>query len=337
MIVAEQNFAGEKGTVFCGVFDGHGPHGHRVAHCVRNVLPEKLHEKYCSLQRQGWEGDDAMAAAGSLDEEDGDEEEKGDHVGCAYPLLFSWKGGILEAFKEVDDHLRHGTDIDCIRSGATAVSVVKQNDHLMIANLGDSRAVLCTRDGSNRLAPIQLTVDLKPNVPSEASRIARCRGRVFALEEEPEVLRVWLPNENCPGLAMARAFGDFILKEFGIISTPQVSYRRLTDKDEFVVLATDGVWDVMTNQEVVETVASARKRSEAAKKLVKRAVEAWDMKHPTSRVDDCAVVVLFLKHNRSKEQTKSLEKREETTVCTQSQVSRFAGLLKSYRRRKVSA
>lgn len=42
---------------------------------------------------------------------------------------------------------------------------------------------------------------------------------------------------------MARAFGDVCLKEFGLISVPDISYRRLTKKDEFVVLATDGVGD----------------------------------------------------------------------------------------------
>lgn len=75
----------------------------------------------------------------------------------------------------------------------------------------------------------------------EAERIQSCKGRVFALEEEPNVHRLWLPNEDSPGLAMARAFGDFCLKDYGLISTPQVSYRKLSEKDEFVVLATDGV------------------------------------------------------------------------------------------------
>jgi len=50
-----------------------------------------------------------------------------------------------------------------------------------------------------------------------------------------------LPNNDSPGLAMARAFGDFCLKDFGLISVPEMSYRRLTEKDEFIVLATDGV------------------------------------------------------------------------------------------------
>lgn len=59
----------------------------------------------------------------------------------------------------------------------------------------------------------------------------------FALENEPEVARVWLPNIiNSPGLVMARAFGDFCLKDFGVISVPDISC--LTEKDKFGVLAT---------------------------------------------------------------------------------------------------
>lgn len=61
------------------------------------------------------------------------------------------------------------------------------------------------------------------------------------MEEEPSVYRIWMPHEDCPGLAMARAFGDFCLKDYGLISTPVVTYRKLTERDEFVVLATDGV------------------------------------------------------------------------------------------------
>lgn len=61
------------------------------------------------------------------------------------------------------------------------------------------------------------------------------------MDEEPDVYRVWMPDEDCPGLAMARAFGDFCLKGYGLISIPEISYRKLTREDQFVVLATDGV------------------------------------------------------------------------------------------------
>ncbi|RZB89818.1 putative protein phosphatase 2C 6 [Glycine soja] len=56
---------------------------------------------------------------------------------------------------------------------------------------------------------------------------------------------------------MSRAFGDFCLKDFGVISAPDFSYHRLTQRDQFVVLATDGVCDVLSNEDAVTIVASA--------------------------------------------------------------------------------
>lgn len=79
------------------------------------------------------------------------------------------------------------------------------------------------------------------NIAAEADRIRECNGRVVALKQEPHIQRVWLPHEDTPGLAMSRAFGDFLLKDHGIISTPDISFRRLTPNDQFIVLATDGV------------------------------------------------------------------------------------------------
>lgn len=61
------------------------------------------------------------------------------------------------------------------------------------------------------------------------------------MQDEPEVSRVWLPFDDAPGLAMARAFGDFCLKEYGVISIPEFSHRVLTERDKFIVLASDGV------------------------------------------------------------------------------------------------
>ncbi len=61
------------------------------------------------------------------------------------------------------------------------------------------------------------------------------------MDDEPDVPRMWLPDQDAPGLAMARAFGDFCLKSHGLICTPEVYYRKLSAKDDFLVLATDGV------------------------------------------------------------------------------------------------
>ena len=61
------------------------------------------------------------------------------------------------------------------------------------------------------------------------------------MRKDPRVKRVWLPNCDRPGLAMARAFGDYCLKNFGVISEPVITYRKITAQDRFIVLATDGV------------------------------------------------------------------------------------------------
>jgi hypothetical protein len=61
------------------------------------------------------------------------------------------------------------------------------------------------------------------------------------MEDEPGVYRVWMPNGKTPGLAISRAFGDYCVKNFGLISVPDVTQRKLTNMDQFVILATDGV------------------------------------------------------------------------------------------------
>ncbi|XAR48357.1 Phosphoprotein phosphatase [Bertholletia excelsa] len=308
MIVWE-NFGSRPDTTFCGVFDGHGPYGHMVAKRVRDSLPVKLSAQWEVniksdevLREISLNTTSSMNSEGtsflSADEEsrpsvDAEDTEK-------QPEIFHMlKESFLKAFKVMDRELKMYTNIDCFCSGTTAVTLVKQGQHLVIGNVGDSRAVLGTRDKDDSLVAVQLTVDLKPNLPAEAERIRKCKGRVFSLREEPEVARVWLPNNDSPGLAMARAFGDFCLKDFGLISVPEISYRCLTEKDEFVILATDGIWDVLSNQEVVEIVASASTRSAAARVLVESAVRAWRCKYPTSKVDDCAVVCLFFETTSS--------------------------------------
>ncbi|XP_021908737.1 probable protein phosphatase 2C 65 [Carica papaya] len=280
-----ENLAGED-MFFCGVFDGHGPLGHKIARYARDTLPSKLHSAIKRSQISDASAGQNNFVNGSTDKDGNDGENF---------FFNSMKASLIKSFSETDDELSLDSAIDSFCSGTTAVTVIKKGDHLVVANLGDSRAVLCTRSSKNQLIPIQLTVDLKPNVPSEAERINICKGRIFALDEEPDVYRIWMPEDDCPGLAMARAFGDFCLKDYGLISCPEISHRKLTANDEFVVLATDGIWDVMSNQEVIKIVSSVKDRSTAAKTLVSFAVRTWRSKFPCSRIDDCAVICLFFK------------------------------------------
>ncbi|KAJ4708158.1 Phosphatase 2C family protein [Melia azedarach] len=282
-----QGYGMEDGA-FCGVFDGHGKNGHVASKIVRNRLPSLI-----LSQKHALSNNKAAAANNrnfQIDREDAEMEPSNE--------FYKWKEACVSAFKVMDKEVKLQENLDCSCSGTTAVVVIRQGEDLVIANLGDSRAVLGTITDNGELKAVQLTTDLKPGLPCEADRIRKCNGRVLALKEEPHIQRVWLPNEDSPGLAMSRAFGDFLLKNHGIIAIPDISYRRLTSNDQFIVLATDGVFDVLSNNQVVSIVREAHKDQEAARAVVEAAKAAWKKKFPSSKIDDCTVVCHFLQKTR---------------------------------------
>ena len=128
-------------------------------------------------------------------------------------------------------------------SGATALACLVTPTHVLVANCGDSRAVLFQSEGGEwHAAP--LSHDQKPDNPAERARIEAAGARV-------ENGRV---NGN---LAVARAIGDFQFKqspgppsEQPVCAVPEVSVHERTKKDQCVLLACDGVYDVMSNEEI---------------------------------------------------------------------------------------
>ena len=103
-----------------------------------------------------------------------------------------------------------------------------------------------------------LTRDHKPNDPTECQRIVQAGGRVDSYRDlngnkiGPD--RVWLKEEDLPGLAMSRSFGDQVAGTVGVIAEPECREVTLTPDDKVIVLASDGVWEFMTNEEVANTV-----------------------------------------------------------------------------------
>ncbi|KDO81764.1 hypothetical protein CISIN_1g015633mg [Citrus sinensis] len=271
-----EEFGCQADMMFCGIFDGHGPWGHFVAKKVRESMPSSL---LCNWQ-------ETLAEASLLPDIDLDSDKKTHRFNI-------WKHSYVKTCAAVDQELEQHRQIDSFYSGTTALTIVRQGEFIMVANVGDSRAVLATTSEDGSLVPVQLTVDFKPNLPYEAERIIQCKGRVFCLEDEPGVHRVWLPNEECPGLAMSRAFGDYCVKDYGLISVPEVTQRHITSRDQFVVLATDGVWDVISNQEAIQIVSSTPNRAKSAKRLVECAVHAWKRKRKGIAMDDISAICLF--------------------------------------------
>ncbi|CAN4107017.1 unnamed protein product [Withania somnifera] len=120
----------------------------------------------------------------------------------------------------------------CDAVGSTAVVAVVTPDKIIVSNCGDSRAVLC-RNG----VAIPLSVDHKPDRPDELNRIQEAGGRVI----------YWDGARVLGVLAMSRAIGDNYLKPY-VISEPEVTITERSDEDDCLILASDGLWDVVSNE-----------------------------------------------------------------------------------------
>ena len=103
-----------------------------------------------------------------------------------------------------------------------------------------------------------LSRDHKPDDPDEAKVINSKNGRIDSyrdqLGNQIGPMRVWLKNEDIPGLAMTRSFGDAIAARVGVNAVPEIKEFTLTTDDKIIVLASDGVWEFLENQEVANIV-----------------------------------------------------------------------------------
>ena len=102
--------------------------------------------------------------------------------------------------------------------------------------------------------------------------------------------RVW---HNLRGLAMARSIGDHHAAAVGVIASPEVTEYRITDDDVALVLASDGVWELLSSQAVVDMVASVKTLdpNEICAKIVAESARMWRAEEGDYR-DDITVVVL---------------------------------------------
>lgn len=209
---------------------------------------------------------------------------------------------IEKAFKEtflaVDESLNYEALIEPLYAGTTACVALLRDQKLVLANAGDSRAVCARRSANGTYVALDLTQDQNPDLPREQARIEKMGGFVSPPPEPGLSARVWL-DVDCTqiGLAMARSIGDHAVKEIGVIADPVVSFHDVTLDDEFVIFATDGVWEFISSQEAVMVVAENLDRgaTRACQALIETAAAKWHEEEGDYR-DDITALVVRLPH-----------------------------------------
>lgn len=98
----------------------------------------------------------------------------------------------------------------------------------------------------------QLSRDHKPELDDEYERIMSMNGRIESYYDNKGgpvgPMRVWLKNQDIPGLAMSRSIGDRIAHSVGVSSVPEITEFIVSSKDKILIIASDGVWEFLTNE-----------------------------------------------------------------------------------------
>ena len=186
---------------------------------------------------------------------------------------------IHEALSYSHKDLKKRYDVDIKSSGTTLCSAFILGSILYIVNVGDSRAVLGTYFSKvNIWKTKQLSVDHKPKNPKESKRILLHNGRIDKLKneygEDYGPYRVFEKESDSvyPGLATSRTIGDDDAKKLGVVFEPDLFKYELKEKDKVIIIGTDGLWDILSNEEAIQIVGECmdnnKKCQEAAKILV---------------------------------------------------------------------
>ena len=220
-----ENVDGRSDMHFYCVLDGHGEHGHHVSRRARENFPQHIKSSNYDLKRAFYNMQNELCS-------------------CEY-------------------------DVRC--SGATCVLAILNGNRLSVSNCGDSRAVLGRKNPNGSVSAFPLSTDHKPDQPEERKRILACGGHVgcrhvlvhgvgrggpVSMPVGP--CRVWYQNRGeTLGLAMSRSLGDSVVHRCGVSAEPETFEHTVGPLDEFLIIATDGVWDVLDNNLACQIVSAA--------------------------------------------------------------------------------
>jgi len=250
-------------SIILACMDGHGIEGHFVAQFVKENMEKRL---------------------------------------CSHPdFKENIKSAITDTIAKIEQDLYDDSRIDCSLSGTTFVMAVVRGSHITVANIGDSRVMLITQEGSNKYEPVALSFDHKPDDDEERERITAAGGRLLSVTYRDGTtgpLRVWRGDADNPGLAMSRSVGDRLVHEWGVISTPSFMEHDINLSEDFaIVVASDGLWNVSSDKEVVKSVITSREPSGAVGMLIRESHNHW-VQSGSDTVDDTTVAVAFFNKSR---------------------------------------
>ena len=296
------DFTGVVGDAHFAVYDGHGRDGYKCAQFAKENMPAQL-EKYIRLARA--------------------QHSKRSGSNNTNLPLNSYENACSKAHIACNQAMHESNKVEDSLSGTTAISIAfHDKTKFTVCNVGDSRAIVGqeVRSGSGKngetraLRALPLSRDQTPYRKDERVRVRKCGARILSLDQmeglEPisddwgdvnlgeeideggDPPRVWSPNGEYPGTAFTRSLGDMIAEELGVYAEPEILSRDIIAQDKIIVIASDGVFEFLTNQSVIDMCAKFKDPLEACKAVVAEAYELWLQYE--CRTDDITMICMFI-------------------------------------------
>ena len=262
-----------------GVLDGHGVDGHFVSEFASEFIPSQIinHPEIKRLSNTEY----------------------------IYKKLKENNSKIIKSAFLLADKQLNNMEFDVAESGCTCCLIIHIGTHIICANTGDSRAIAVYDQANDMnskdldfLDVVQLSIDFKPDLPEEISRIMLAGGVVEQLKDEDGEgigpYRVWVKGKDYPGLAMSRSIGDLKGKTIGVIPDPGIYEYDINKSTKYIIVCSDGVWEFLNNEIVMnigKTYYLENNAVEFCHELVDKALKEWEDRE--SIVDDITAVVAF--------------------------------------------
>ena len=265
-----KNFLNNNNYSYIGVCDGHGILGQDISSFLVNNLPQNLNNDLLNQNIKN----------------------------IASEKLQNISKYIDASFIQTNIKLNTDERIDSTFSGSTCSSLIYSPKKIITINVGDSRCIL-GKYNNEKWFPKILTRDHKPNEKDELDRIISSGGKVEPLKDPygnfVGPARVWKKEGDVPGLAMSRSFGDEVGHEVGVIVNPEINEYEFVNEDKFIILASDGIWEFISNEEAIDIVKDFYLIDDikgALNFLYKEASKRWIMEEEI--IDDITIILIFL-------------------------------------------
>ena len=263
-----------------GVLDGHGNYGHLASQYVVKKLSEIfINEGIYNFKNKREINTEKIY-------------EKLSYKNCEL---------IKNIINNINKDIFNQNEFNVNYSGTTCNLLFQIGKYFICSNTGDSRCLLFKSSliDKKRIEIENFSYDHKPILEKEKKRIEKLGGSVHqTIDFEGEFTgpyRVWVKDEEYPGIAVSRSIGDNVAEKIGVISDPDFIIKNFDSTFNYCVLGSDGVWDVLNGKDLINLIFPFFEILDgegAAKKVVDEAIKIWGKKGKMR--DDITCIVVFL-------------------------------------------